>query len=1252
MRGRHVLAAKRAEARGRAMSLCVRGSALRGSARTGKSRTLAGVVLVNAWVAAAWAQTCPPAPCSTSAQCDDGNYCTRDACIGTSCFCDLNHQQCDDGVFCNGSEFCDAATGSTGGQPGSCREGTPVSCAKHCSGGANYGQECITDSQCPDALCIGFCSDTLSGCRECETSAHCTTNPRLRCSSSGECVQCTSHGQCQDGSFCNGFESCNSSTGLCEAGTSVACQQTCFRGSHDDLPCTTDANCPGGMCLGFCSEARAACVQCELAVDCDDGQFCNGDESCTNDQCQASDPPVCKHCVGGVDQGLPCAVDAECDSPGTCAGEPSYCHEPSNACVQCLNPGHCEDFNFCTTNACVFNACVFSPDSAICSDGRYCNGEEVCHYLEGNPCSLFQNAAHCCFKGLCDPPTTCSADAQCLAGQTCLAGVCSPYIGCYSSSDCQSGQTCRNDSVPQCNDDIHCTADSCNETIDSCQSIASDARCTDGLACNGTETCNPEDPHADATGCIDGAPVDCSHLDTECSTGSCVEVPHNPPVCASQATNEGGICQDANPCTAISTCSDGSYVDSPPADNDPYRCVHLEFRPSTLPSVPVGTTIELGLYAVATGCNVKRCTGGANAGQACGGSADCPLGTCSGTLTWCEGGDNDGQPCAIAGDCPAGTCSTPCEATGLPIISIEALLTWSPAQLELQTSTGPQPNPEDPCGQNLDPCTTCPTGQYAWGFSGWIADCGGEPTQDDLNAPCFGTPSNDGNARYLAHSSRCHDLTAPPTACATATGLHVTTFKFKAISGSTTGTPANIGFLRPPLPADQAQSCYGQGSKTTVQSAVLLPTVPTTDVTKSVGAAVSVTITCDEDGDCNDGNVCTTDHCSCTTPGCEGVCAYLNNTLACSDERFCTLHDMCSGGNCVGTGSPCSGSTPHCDETSALCVQCLTDAHCNTDGMACTVEKCVNHGCQQSFVDCDDGVACTIDECVEPTPRCMHTPDDSVCNPAGLFCTAAVCDVHEGCVFHHKCFSENGNPCPDPATCDESTNTCGACLQPSVTPIGARYLDVTPANQGSTPVALLVTGDCGDSIAACVFQYVQSKCSGGPNNGQICADDANCPKACQGGSKNGVPCMTNANCPPTGIGVCLGFCEEGSLGSAPVYKTSAQWGTVKVRGAQIRPGTRYFAHAECDFEGGGGLVLSNAGRATTWRWGDTEGDGDVEGPDIAASVNSFKGIAGAPPFERVNLWGCTPDGIIDGLDIASAVDAFKGFAYPCSWVCP
>ncbi len=102
----------------------------------------------------------------TPPDCDDGRACTLDTCSDSSGSCEHleNDAQCDDGVFCNGLETCDATWGCV---PGAAR--------------------------CPGQ----FCDEQADACADCLDDGH-----------------------CDDGLFCNGAETCSS--GLCTPG-SVPC---------------------------------------------------------------------------------------------------------------------------------------------------------------------------------------------------------------------------------------------------------------------------------------------------------------------------------------------------------------------------------------------------------------------------------------------------------------------------------------------------------------------------------------------------------------------------------------------------------------------------------------------------------------------------------------------------------------------------------------------------------------------------------------------------------------------------------------------------------------------------------------------------------------------------------------------------------------------------------------------------------------------------------------------------------------------
>ncbi|MGA1825961.1 MAG: hypothetical protein ACMUIP_14995, partial [bacterium] len=155
----------------------------------------------------------------------------------------------------------------------------------------------------------------------------------------------------------------------------------------------------------------------------------------------------------------------------------------------------CDDGVGCTEDTCneATDSCDNTPNDALCSNGLYCDGAESC-----------------------DPEL-----------------------------DCQAGI------AVNCNDGIGCTDDTCNEATDSCDNTPNDAICSNGLYCDGAETCDP------ALDCQDGSDpcpgqmcqedsdncVDCIN-DSDCDDGL---------YCNGTETCVGGVCQAG---TAVD-CSDG-----------------------------------------------------------------------------------------------------------------------------------------------------------------------------------------------------------------------------------------------------------------------------------------------------------------------------------------------------------------------------------------------------------------------------------------------------------------------------------------------------------------------------------------------------------------------------------------------------------------------------------------------------------------------------------------------------------------------
>src|SRR5262245_37968860 len=125
---------------------------------------------------------------------------------------------------------------------------------------------------------------------------------------------CSGDGECDDGLFCNGMETCVVDT--CQPGVAPDC-------SPLDSTCTN----------GVCNEAADACQAqpANQGGSCDDGLFCTVGDACDAGECTGST----RDCS---------AEDGECTN--------GVCDEDTNACeaAPANNGDSCNDGQFCTVN--------------------------------------------------------------------------------------------------------------------------------------------------------------------------------------------------------------------------------------------------------------------------------------------------------------------------------------------------------------------------------------------------------------------------------------------------------------------------------------------------------------------------------------------------------------------------------------------------------------------------------------------------------------------------------------------------------------------------------------------------------------------------------------------------------------------------------------------------------------------------------------------------------------------------------------
>ena len=364
---------------------------------------------------------------------------------------------------------------------------------------------------------------------------------------------CTSNGQPSCLNPCptcgNGVvefpETCDNNIGTpasCD-GCSTYCQ---VENCNDSTPCTNDSCDPG---LGCRHQPVPS------GTSCSDNNLCNGDEVCgggicipghtlncnDNNPCTADtcSPTLgCQHTISpgaSCNDGNACTVNDSCSASGTC--QPGV-------------PRVCDDSQECTTDTCnPASGCVFTPRTGTCTD-------------DGNTCTN-----DVCGGGVCTHPAKpdtapCDDGAFCTVNDACTAG------------SCTSG------GARNCADTNGCTADSCDETNDVCvhdPTPLNGTTCSDGLFCNGADTCsggtcsghvgNPCAGGPDcqrtcneaADNCFDPAGTACSDDGRVCTNDAC----NGSGVCNHPNKPENTPCEDGLFCTVSDVCHGGNCTAGP-----------------------------------------------------------------------------------------------------------------------------------------------------------------------------------------------------------------------------------------------------------------------------------------------------------------------------------------------------------------------------------------------------------------------------------------------------------------------------------------------------------------------------------------------------------------------------------------------------------------------------------------------------------------------------------------------------------------
>ncbi len=323
-----------------------------------------------------------------------------------------------------------------------------------------------TDTMTPQALAAAGlqAGDTLPQ----NTSDHLPIAMDLRLTGD----ECLGDGDCDDGAYCNGSETCVS--GVCQTGSAVDC--------NDAIACTVDN----------CNESTDRCDNVPNDAACDDGLFCNGAETCdVQFACLPGDDPCPgQFCDEAADACVDCLDDDDCDDGAYCNGAETCVSGTCQAGV----PVDCADEVGCTTDACneSTDACDNLPDDGVCDNGLFCDGAESCDPLLG------------CRPGtpvICDDGVACTVDACNDSTDTCDHtpddGACDNGLFCDGVETCHATLGCRSGAAP-------CDGSPCDEAGDVC------VECIDAADCDDDDVCTWDR-------CVDGvcefAPADYGDVD-------------------------------------------------------------------------------------------------------------------------------------------------------------------------------------------------------------------------------------------------------------------------------------------------------------------------------------------------------------------------------------------------------------------------------------------------------------------------------------------------------------------------------------------------------------------------------------------------------------------------------------------------------------------------------------------------------------------------------------------------------------------
>ncbi|MSP92950.1 MAG: hypothetical protein EXR79_14295 [Myxococcales bacterium] len=931
--------------------------------------------------------------CTGDGECDDGNGCTADKCVGGKCTAVDAAGVCDDANPCTTGDVCGAAGTCKPGAPNTdaCDDKNactaPDACnASSCKGGA--AKDCDDKQPCTTDSC-----DTKTGlCVNKEQADGVTCNDADPCTLADVCVgvKCGGKPKCQD------FNACT--LDACDAAKSGTCKYTPLADGDkcdDDDPCTASDVCAAKACTG---KPTACKVVAKDAFACGLGAAWvlspPGDATAAVWGIDGTPYPPGFHspgcslnfnngkdftCAAGLPRSDGTATSAQAfDLTGAKEAVLTFWSYSDNFSAATQDHRYVEASadDFVTVGAKLWlenntqlktwvplklNLTAlagkkvklrFRFDSLNCSSNTYAG------WFVDDVAVVTDGAAGCGKDAECDDGNTCTTNT-CKAGQCAIAyaGIATPcddQNACTWSDSC-NGAVCLPGTVTACDDKNPCTVDAC-DPLKGCVFTGRDdgSFCSDGDVCTNQDVCQ-------GAQCV--AKPKCNDLNP-CTDDTCSAAG----TCAYKPSADGKACTDENPCTGIDACKAGTCAGAAAACSivatEKFNCADAAAWAVDPPQAVTGWAVDASPSPPAFK------------------SAGCSLNFNNGVNFQCAA---DGKN--VAGQ------ATSAKAFDLGGVKQAVLLFWSQPQTDTNDATDLR----------------------------WV-----EASADDFKTtPVKMLLDNDA---ALANKWTLHKLDL------TALAGKAVKVRFRFDSVNCTGNTGAGWFLDDlALVVDGGKGCAAPGDCEDGNPCTDNPCVGgKCSLAANTGAACTDTLPCAAEMQCkggwcesakakvcDDANSCTDDSCN-VAAGCKFTS--LADASACSDGNSCTISDKCGAGKCMGIvqvdASACSDSD-NCT-TADKCAggvckggPAAPDATSCNDGDPCTgSDKCAAGKCGgvPDTGACDDKNGCTLDTCSKVTATqkaCKSVPvaDGLACDDGDICsldesCKAGLCAGTPKCMTH------------------------------------------------------------------------------------------------------------------------------------------------------------------------------------------------------------------------------------------------------------